>query len=139
MQVVDATFAESVAAELAAFGQNIISAAELSMQTISLYGALYDVKLTALVIACFGRHKREVEVAVVMVDSTAAGLATHQVSAVGFEGVHIHFAERILVLPYHHRTAVAPEIERNAIGTFHKVVLDRDVPIRLGLVGNDES
>ena len=113
------------------------------MQAEALDGALDDTELSLLVLERLGDDEREVEVAVIVVDGTAAGLTPHQVAAVGLESLHIHLAKRVLVLPYHHRTPVLPKIQHHTVGltlvvrsfvAFYKVVLYGDIPIRICLV-----
>ena len=78
------------------------------MQAEALHSALYDAELAMLGIYGLGDDEREVEVAVVVVHGAAAGLTAHEVAAVSFKSLHVHFAVRILVLPYHHCATVAP-------------------------------
>ena len=73
-----------------------------------------------------------------MVYRTATCLATHQVAAVGFQGFDVHLAVGVLVLPNDNGATVFPQIKCDLIGMLDKVVLHCDVPIRLGLVGDNK-
>ena len=108
------------------------------MQTETLHRPLDDPELALLVVEGLGDDKGEIEIPVVVVDGSAAGLAAHQVAAVGFQGFHIALAEGVLVLSNNHGTAVAPEVKHDTIGMFNEVVLYGDIPIGVGLVGDDE-
>ena len=110
MQVVLLPFAESVAAELASFGQNIITARQLGVEAEALDSALDNAELPLLIVESLGGDEGEVEVTVVVIDGAATGATSHEVAAVGLEGVDVHLAVWVLVLPDDNSAAVAPEV-----------------------------
>ena len=69
-----------------------------------------------------------------MIYGPAARLATHQVASICLESLNIDFAEGVLILPYHYRSPVAPQVERNTFGMFDEIILDGNVPIGVGLI-----
>ncbi len=138
VQIIMQSFRKSVTTELPSFSQNIITSTEFSMQTKTFHCTLNNRELALQVIQPLWNNKTEVEVAVIMVDSSTTGLAAHQVSPIGFKGIDIHLTIGILVLPYHHCTVVFPQIQYNGIGIFHKIIFDSNIPIGIGLVRNKE-
>ena len=52
--------------------------------------------------------------------------------------LHIALAEGILVLSYHHGAAVAPEVKGQRIAIFNQIVFHSDVPVGVGLVGDNK-
>ena len=140
MQVLMAAFAEGVAAEFTAVGEDVVSPRQLGDDAEIKHGALYDAELTRLVVESFGDDEREVDVAVVVIHRSAAGTAPHEVAAVGLEGLDVALAKWILVLSDDDGATVAPQVERHGVGLGEReeVVLDGNVPIGICLVGYDE-
>ena len=110
------------------------------METEAFHRTLNDGKLALLVIMCFGHDKREIQVAVVVVNRTASRSASHQVAAVALKRFDIHLAVRILVLSDDDSAPVAPQIQGQCITvlTSNKVILDSDIPIGVGLRTDDK-
>ncbi len=108
MQVLIFPFTEGVAAELATLGEDIIASRQFSDDTEVGHRALYDAELACLVIEGFGDDEGEVDVAVVVVDSAAAGAAAHQEASVGLKCLHVALREGVLVLSDNNRAAVFP-------------------------------
>ena len=138
MKVIDAPFTEGIAAELPSFNQNIVASRQLGMQAKTLNSTLNNGKLTSLVVEVFWNNEREIKIAVVMIDRAATRTTTHQVSTVGIQCLQIHFAVRILVLPYHHRATVAPQIQHYGISKFYQMVFDGNIQIWICLVRDNE-
>ena len=86
------------------------------------------------------RHdKRKIQVAVVVIDGTAAGTPPHKEAAISLKAFDIALAKWVLVLPYDNRATVLPKIHRDGItlGQSHKIVLNRNIYEWIGLVGNN--
>jgi hypothetical protein len=100
------------------------------------HSILHHVHLPCCVIALVGGHKGEVEIAHVVVDSSPARAAAHQVASVGFEPRKVALSVGVLVLPNHYGAAVPPKVQNHSpIQTLgEKVVLNSNVEVRVELV-----
>jgi len=80
VQVVAMSFAEGVAAEFASLVGEVVAPRNLGFEAVGTQSILNDRKLLRHVIQFFVGDKREVDVAEVVVDSTAARASSHEVA-----------------------------------------------------------
>ena len=120
------------------FHKDVVAAREHGVQAETLDGTLDDGELTLLVVEGLGDDEREVDVAVVVIYGAASRLAAHKVAAISHQRINIALGERVLILPDNYSTVVLPKVKDDAVGMFNKVILNGDIPIGIGLAGNEE-
>ena len=132
-------YRKGVAGEFAATAKQVVTATLLNLKSIIGQSAGDNLKLAVDIINFVRYDKRKVQVAIVMIDGTAAGTTPHKKAAIGLKAFYIALAERVLVLPDNHRATVLPKIHRDGVrlGQCHKIVLNRNVLKWIGLVGNN--
>lgn len=138
VQVVDAALGKSISGKLTTFGQDIVAAGEFCVEAEAFHSALDDGELALLVVEGLGDDEGEVEVAIVVVDGAAAGLAAHEEATVGLKGLDVDLAVGVLVLSDDYGAAVTPKVQRHTFGRFNKKIFDGDVPIGFRLVRNNK-
>ena len=121
--------------------KDVVAAADFGVETEGGHCLLHNPQLPAHIVAAVRHDEGEIEVAAIVIDSTATGAATHQAAAVGLEAFHVAFSIGVLVATYHHRAIVAPKIHDHL--TFFamrkQIVLHCDVEIRVHAIADNDT
>ena len=76
-----------------------------------------------------------------MVHSTATRAPPHQVAAIGLQPLYIALGPGVLILPYHHCAAIAPQVHSHLSvrRLRQQVVLNGNIEVRVGLSADNYS